>query len=144
MFVLRADVAEGAHRSGEEVWQPRRAGRRGGSAHRPNSLQRRRLGPSAFPVLCHATGDPLPVTSDGNLLRLHRALIRFADLSADALDVAALRGPVGHRTRGLVPMVGHGAPLVMEHHTTLSVGLADRCAATLSGATALVVPATQR
>ena len=30
-------------------------------------------------MLCHTTGDALPVTCDGNLLRVHRALIRFAD-----------------------------------------------------------------
>jgi hypothetical protein len=141
MCVLRrARLSEGAHRCGEQVRPPRRAG----PGDQLVSLQRRRLGPSALLVLCHATGDPLPVTSDGNLLRLHRALIRFADLPADALDVAALRGPVGHGTRGPVSMVGHGAPLVMEHHTTLSVGLAGRCPTTHLGRRAPTRDATRR
>ena len=66
-------------------------------------------GLSVFLVPCDATGDPLPVTCDGNLLRTHRARIHFVDFPADALDVAALRRPVGHGTRGLVSMVGHAA-----------------------------------
>src|SRR5215212_8948537 len=43
---------------------------------------------------------------DGNLLRTHRAGIRFDDIPTDALDVAALRGPMGHGTCWLVSMVG--------------------------------------
>jgi hypothetical protein len=64
---------------------------------------------SVFLVLCDATGDSLPVTSDGNLLRTHRAGIHFVDLPANALDIAALRRPVGQGTCGLVSMVGHAA-----------------------------------
>jgi hypothetical protein len=95
-------------------------------------------------VLFHASGDLLAVTGDGNLLGLHGALIRFAEIPTDALYVAALRDPVSHGTRRLVSMVGHSARSSRgEHHTTLSVGLAGRCAATLSGATPLVVPATR-
>jgi hypothetical protein len=43
---------------------------------------------------------------------MHRARIRFVDIPADALDVAALRGTVRHGTRGLVSMVGHAGPLL--------------------------------
>jgi hypothetical protein len=67
---------------------------------------------SVFLVLCDATGDPLPVTCDGDLLRTHRSRIHLVDPPTDALDVAALRRPVGHRTRGLVSMVGHDGPLL--------------------------------
>jgi hypothetical protein len=86
-------------------------------------------------VLCHASGDLLPVTGEGDFLGIHGAFVRFAEIPTDALDVAAHRGAVSHGTRGLVSMVGHGARSSRgEHHTTLSVGLAGRCAATFSGA----------
>jgi hypothetical protein len=79
---------------------------------------------SVFLVLCGATGDPLPVTCDGNLLFTHRARIDFVDVSADALDVDALRRPVGHGTRGLVSMVGHTArSSLMKRHVTLPDGV---------------------
>jgi hypothetical protein len=60
-------------------------------------------------MLSHAAGDPLPVTFKRQLFRTDRARIRFLYLLADALDVAAFRGSVGHGTRGLVSMVGHAA-----------------------------------
>ena len=76
-------------------------------------------------VLSHAAGDPLPVPFKGQLLCTNRTRIRFFDNLADALDVAALRGSVGHGTRGLVSMVRHAAGSSrMEHHVTLAVGLA--------------------
>jgi hypothetical protein len=75
-------------------------------------IQRSRLALSVLPMLCNATRDPLTVSCNGNLLRAQRARIRFVDIPAHALDVAALRGTVRHGTRGLVSMVGHGGPLL--------------------------------
>jgi hypothetical protein len=37
----------------------------------------------------HASGDLLPVTGDGDLLGLHGALVRFAEIPTDALHFAA-------------------------------------------------------
>jgi hypothetical protein len=62
----------------------------------PASLLRIQWTPARFErlfVLCGATLDPLSVMCDGNFLRAHRARIGFVDIAADALDVAALRGP---------------------------------------------------
>src|SRR5829696_2809833 len=85
-----------------------------------------RLGSSVCLVLCHATGDPLPMVCDGNLLRTHRAGIRFDDIPTDALDVAALRGPMGHGTRWLVSMVGHAAPSSRDGASRDAVGRCSR------------------
>src|SRR4051812_3912375 len=109
MRVLRrARLAEGRHRPASRADSHAALGDAAVGAQAPVATATP-LGPSALLALCHATGDPLPVTCDGNLLLVHRALIRFADLPADALDVAALRGPVSHGTRRPVSMVGHGA-----------------------------------
>jgi hypothetical protein len=88
--------------SGRGVWAPH-------SGHLKSGWSMNDLDLRVFVVRCRAGGDPLPVTLEGHVLRMDRARMRFVDILADALDVAALRGSVGYGTRGSGWTVRHAA-----------------------------------